>query len=464
MQVLTSVLCLALCVGSITRAANSDLPVANGDPDAGAAGKDTITRNTSRAFVVGISPFLGSSAKDAVYRGLVRLIVEDLPLNTRLEVYDAFNLKSITQVSIPNAKVFNSPKTRANQFALSIGEIKQFLARDNAKPSGAKPGFDGAIRLPQFCDFLAQDRPPHDGDAKLPLLLIGSPLYQDAREPSFSMVEGYFPSDGHLHVSREQSVFGFNPGDGSSQGLLVYWAYFEDPWMSDLHREKVARFWALYIERRGGRLASFSADLATAMGTFSSEAPGRSAASNGWVADALQTKPEMLRVSRNVKLVDWLTGDALSETSPSPPSQMVGPLKIGIRWKENIDLDLYAAPRRDAETLFFQHPRSPEGYYFKDHRSSPGREYEFIEFESPVDVRKVRGFVNFYGGSCPGGPRGEVRIEFLNRIYTGSFAIASSEGNQGRSGPSQADFWTQIPVQEILRINEAAPQTVSAAR
>ncbi len=339
MQVLTSVLCLFLCLGATARAANS--------------------------FVIGISPFLESSGKDAVYRGLVKLIVEDLPLNSRLEVYDAFNFKSITQLSIPNAKVFNSPKTRANQFASSIGEIKQFLASENAKPSGAKTGFDGAIRLPQFCDFLAQDRPPRDGDAKLPLLLIGSPLYQDAREPAFSMKEGYFPSDGHLRATREQSVFGFNPGDSSPQGLMVYWAYFGEPWMSALHQEKVARFWALYIERRSGRLSSFSADLATAMSAFSSEAPGRSAASNGWVADPQQTTPEMLRVGRSVKLVDWLTGDAVADTAPPPPSQMVGPLKIGIRWKESIDLDLYAAPRRGAETLFFQHPRSPEGYYFR---------------------------------------------------------------------------------------------------
>jgi hypothetical protein len=464
MRVLTSLLCLALCLGSTTRAANSDLPIAAGDPAAGGAAKNAVAGEAGGTFVVGISPFLDSSVKDAVYRGLVRLIVEDLPLNARLEVYDAFNLKSITQVAIPNAKVFNSPKTRANQFALSIGEIKQFLARDNAAPSGSKPGFDGAIRLPQFCDFLAQDRPPHDGYAKLSLLLIGSPIYQDAREPAFSMVDGYFPSDGHLRASREQSVFGFNPGEGSSQELLVSWVYFGDPWMSELHREKVARFWSLYIERRGGRLASFSSDLATAMETFSKHASGRSAASNGWVADLLQTKPEMLRVSRNVQLVDWLTGDALPEASPPPPSRMTGPLKIGIRWKENIDLDLYAAPRRDAETLFFQHPRSPEGYYYKDHRSSPGREYEFIEFESPVDVRNARAFVNFYGGSCPGGPRGEVRIEFLNRIYRGTFAIASAEGNQGRSGPAQADFWTQIPIREILGINEAAPQAASAAR
>ncbi len=457
MQVLTSALCLFLCGASATWAADPEIPAAVHDSASGATGLDSAKKISGRTVVVGMSPFLDSSEKDAVYRSLVRLIVEDLPLDTKLEVYDAFNLKSITRVSIPNAKVFNSPKTRANQFAQPIGEIRRFLARDNAKPAGSKPGFDESIRLPQFCDFLAQERPVHNGDAKLPLLLIGSPLYQDAKEPAFSMVDGYFPSDGHLASSRDQSVFGFNPGQGSAQGLQTYWVYFGDPWLSDLHREKVTRFWALYLERRGGRLASFSADLATALGAFTAEAPGRSAASNGWVADPLQTKPEMLRVSRSIELADWLTGDAPAESNPPPPSQLVGPLKIGIRWKDNIDLDLYAAPQRGAETLFFQHPRSPEGYYFKDHRSSPGREYEFIEFESPVDVRQVRSYVNFYDGSCPGGPRGEVRIEFRNRIYRGEFSIVSSEGNQGRSSPAQSDCWTQIPIREILRINESSP-------
>jgi hypothetical protein len=123
--------------------------------------------------------------------------------------------------------------------------------------------------------------------------------------------------------------------------------------------------------------------------------------------------------------------------------------------KSNIDLDLYATPRRGAETLFFQHPRSPEGYYYKDHRSSPGREYEFIEFETPVDIRELEAFVNFYKGSCPGGPRGEVRIEYDGRIYSGAFTIASSEGNLGRSGPTQQDFWVRIPVRRILQIDAA---------
>jgi hypothetical protein len=463
MRALSSVLCLAVCLGPLARATTSYLSTPAGDPTVGVAPKESIAGKGGSVFIVGLSPFLDSTAKDPVYRALVRLIVEDLPLNTRLEVYDAFNLKSITQVSIPDAKVFKSPKTRANQFAASIGEIKQFLARDNPKPAGPKPGFDAAIRLPQFYDFLAHERSTRDEPAKLPLLLIGSPLYQDAREPAFSMVDGYFPSDGNLRASREESVFGFNPGNSASQRWLVYWAYFGDPWINDLHREKVSRFWALYLERRGGQLASFSADLATSMSAFSSEAPGTGAAANGWVADPHQTTPEMVRANRSVPLVDWLTGDSVPETTPPPPSRLVGPLKIGIRWKDDIDLDLYATPRSGAETLFFQHQRSPEGYYFKDHRSSPGREYEYIEFESPVDVRDVKAFVNFYAGASPGGPRGEVRIEFLNRIYRGDFAITSPEGNQGRSGRSQARFWAEIPIPEILRINEETPQGTSAA-
>ena len=160
----------------------------------------------------------------------------------------------------------------------------------------------------------------------------------------------------------------------------------------------------------------------------------------------------MLRVSRGVTITDWLTRDTLPAGAPTPPSTRVGPMKIGIRWKERIDLDLYATPRPGAETLYFEHIRSPEGYYYKDHRSSPGREYEFIEFESSVDVRKVEAFINFYKGACPGGARGEVRIEFDGRIYGHPFFIPAREGNLGRSGASQEEFWTPIPIQKALKI------------
>lgn len=407
-----------------------------------------------RTYIIGVSPYLEKSAKDEVYRSVVRLLVEDLPLNSTVAIYDGYNLKSIARVTLPNARAFDSPKTRANQFAPAIRELKQFLATDHSKPANPRLNFDSALRVPQFCDFLAENR--LDSNSPVVVLLMGSPLYQDAKEPAFSMVDGYFPSDGHLQASRERSVFGFSGDTNSMPAMEVHWVYFGDPWVSDLHKDKVTRFWTLYLERRAARLAGFSGDLPTALRSYCQGNGGATASSEHWAVDPGQTKVEMLRISRNVDVADWLTRDGLPETAQPPPIVMAGRMKIGIRWKDDIDLDLYATPRRGAETLFFQHPRSPEGYYYKDHRSSPGREYEFIEFESPVDIREVEAFVNFYKGSSPGGPRGEVRIEFDGRIYGGLFSIPAAEGNMGRSGRAQQDHWTRIPVQEILKIAPAA--------
>jgi hypothetical protein len=401
-------------------------------------------------FFIGISPFLDKAVKDDVYRSIVRLLVEDLPLNSSVAVYDAFELKTITRVTLPQARAFHSPKTRANQFAGSIQELKQFLAQEHLAPTNAHLKFEEAIRLPQLLDFLAENL--HGTNARPAVLLIGSPLYQDARESGFSMVDGYFPSDGHLQASREQSIFGLTANATSIPSLAIHWLYFHEPWVSDLHKEKVTRFWTLYLERRGAQLAAFTSDLPTVLQSFQQNARGTTAASKNWTVDTAQSKIEMLRVSRNVEIADWLTRSTLSDEPP--PTTLVGPMKIGIRWKHNIDIDLYATPRRGSETLYFEHVRSPEGYYYKDHRRSPGREYEFIEFESPVDAREVEAFINFYKGRCAGGPRGEVRIEFDGRIYGAPFSISAEEGNLGRSGRSQQEFWTRIPVQEILKLSQ----------
>ena len=72
------------------------------------------------------------------------------------------------------------------------------------------------------------------------------------------------------------------------------------------------------------------------------------------------------------------------------PSALTGRMKIGIRWQDNLDLDLYATPRRGSETLFFQHPRTAQGYLYKDHRASPGREYEFIELSPRSTSARLR--------------------------------------------------------------------------
>ena len=184
--------------------------------------------------------------------------------------------------------------------------------------------------------------------------------------------------------------------------------------------------------------------------------PGR------YALDPGQTKIEMLRITRNVGVADWITRETLPNPRPASPTSEVGPMKIGIRWTGPLDVDLYASATPHSETLFFEHTRCPEGYYFKDYRSSPNHEYEFIEFTSPVNVWQVTAMVNFYKGSAPGGPTGEIRIEFGGQVYSGPFAIQADHGNEGRSGTRQAAFWTRIDIPRILRL--PGPPLGTAAR
>ena len=173
--------------------------------------------------------------------------------------------------------------------------------------------FDGAIRLPQFCDFLADNR--SDTNTSLTVLLIGSPLYQDEKEPDFSMVDGYFPSDGHLIAARDKSIFGTTRESTQTSPVVVHWVYFGDPWLNDLYREKITRFWALYLERRGGQLATFCGDLSTAMQGYRLGTVPARAAIRHWEIDPQQTKIEMLRMGREVELTDWIQRDSILEAA-----------------------------------------------------------------------------------------------------------------------------------------------------
>ncbi|MBI2947723.1 MAG: hypothetical protein HYY23_08750, partial [Verrucomicrobia bacterium] len=254
-------------------------------------------------------------------------------------------------------------------------------------------------------------------------------------------------------------VFGIKDRAGALKDIVVYLGFFGDPWVSEIHQEKIARFWTLYLKGQGAKLAAVCGDLATVFNAVRAGSGASETRDARYEINRAQSKIEMLRITRDIGVADWITRDVLPNISQRPPSITVGPMKIGIRWQGNLDLDLYATPRSGAETLFFEHTRSPEGYYFKDHRSSPQREYEFIEFETPVDVWQVQAMVNLYEGNAPGGASGEIRIEFDGKIFSGHFALSASHGNRGRSGRSQGEFWTRIDVPAILKLPPGSRET-----
>ncbi len=399
-------------------------------------------------YVVGLSPFLDESASDEAFRQIVRLLLEDMPLNSSLWIYDAYHVRTITQIDIPNVRAFESGRTRANQFADHIQLLKSFLASPPEQPKASGTDFSQAVRFPQFMEFVGENL--NATNCSVVAIVLGSPLYLDEKEPAFSMVDGFFPSDGHLLAPAEKSIFGLKDAADSLPGVAVHFGYFGDPWANELHQQKITRFWNLFLKLQGAQLTTFTGDLPTIFIAVRGQADAAGHRVTRDEIDPTQTKVEMLRISREVGVTDWITRDLPAGHRPPPPNVTVGPMKIGIRWHGDIDLDLYARPNRGAETLFFQHTQTPEGYYFKDHRSSPDREYEFIEFTEPVDVRQVEAHINFYEGKAPEGLGGELRIEFQGRIYTEDFTLEADHGNQGRGGDRQRAFWTAIDVSQVL--------------
>ena len=79
-------------------------------------------------FVIGLSPFLEKGVKDDVFRKVAGFVLEGMPVGSSLGIYDAYRLQTVATVTIPEAKVFRSGRTRANQFKDDLNRLKRFLA------------------------------------------------------------------------------------------------------------------------------------------------------------------------------------------------------------------------------------------------------------------------------------------------------------------------------------------------
>jgi hypothetical protein len=101
------------------------------------------------------------------------------------------------------------------------------------------------------------------------VLLVGSPVYLDDDEPSFSFfnadadaAEEQFrlPTHGHVAVETDFSPFGLKGVEASLRGSRIYWwlTMGENFGGTRLFRERVIDFWNLYFSQQGGRLAQIS--------------------------------------------------------------------------------------------------------------------------------------------------------------------------------------------------------------
>jgi len=369
----------------------------------------------SRELVIALSPFL-PQAEAKVQATKVMQYLTQLELGDEATLLDGYHLSTLGTFKIPNNASYNNPKAKLAINRTAIGALMRFVKNSAVTAQATK----NAVRLPQLLRHIAESYSP---EKPMDVIVLGSPFYDDLREPDFSMREGRIPSDGHLLSSRRKTPFGTKDNPELLNNLRVHIGFNdENNLQSDKHRFYIERFWTLYIEQQKGKLITLTGDLTT---LFHRVKNGAKPLKHHYVLEQ-STKLEMIRL-RPQKNRQPIYKRPLSKLPLTPQVlRRAEAIEIGLSWDcEACDLDLYVQPLPNADIIYFNQPTSKEGRYWKDFRTSPhaSHGYESIAFDLPLDLQAVQIAVNFYDGDAPKGVSSELRLSVQGKTYAKRFHI-----------------------------------------
>lgn len=424
-------------------------------------------------FVLAFAARPSAGAK-AELTALVQAVYRKIGPGDLAVAYDATHERIVARVEVPNRpSIATNRNLKASVINSQFSKIWDFNdAGDSAEGDAGDvaPARFLTTDLPRILDELP--------GRTAQVILAGSALHNDAREPSFSMPGGYVPTDALVLVDQDKSPYGVAGRDKALQGATVHVCYTDaaEAWTTDIFRQRVGRLWALETTLQGGRFGAFAPLDAGCVDSFLN---GKIASAT-FTVDRSDTKPTMRKYERaTTRPVEVAANpapdaapasvEALFEQPPctTAPATFVGPLRIGIKWDcPSCDLDLYARSRSQSDWLFYGHrlPADGNGFFDHDFTSPPpgGDAYEYIQFNS-VDIREIAARVNFYGGSIKGGPPFRLRVWFAGCAHDAPpMQITAATGNGGAAAPA-AD-WKEIDVPAVLGLRSATASSNVNAR
>ena len=395
----------------------------------------------AKTHVILTSNSLSLEDASKVLKSSLTLMMEDMNIDDKLVVYDATAGNIVSTIDMKGLKK-DTAKNRITHNKKEISRIKSFL-RKASKDSSPK----GNLFLPQTIAEFGVSFPYPKEDVQI--LIVGSPLYNDPStewSQGFSMLEGYVPNDGHFRASNRHSPFSV---EAKSLGQVnVHFISSFNQWVDTTHhKNRVHRFWDLWVTENGGTLATFTDDFDTGFKRYRSGAHREA----DFTLDETETKVLMERISPiNVQreLEAWLGETAVVSEEPSEVSS--GIIRVGIVWScIKCDLDLHARGSDAYRMLYFGHRNTAEGRFNKDYTEDPRIKngYEYIEFSREIVFNEAEIRVNFYSGRSPGGVRGRVRVWLDGDVYSQDFHIPAESGNGGNSNRSH---WVDINLTDVL--------------
>ena len=350
-------------------------------------------------FVVALAAKPQDGAKDGIAE-LVKGLYRKLGPGDVLVVEDATNLREVARVAVPdNPALATNRNFKARLINPEFAKVWDFV-----DAGAAASGVPGDVGIPHF---LIELRAIMDGlhSRAAEVVIVGSALFSDPREAgSFSMqggAVGYVPTDEHLLLSQDRSPFGVAGRATALAGATVHICATNPTadWTTDDFRQHVGRFWALASTLQGARFGGFGPLDSRCIGDFLDG----EASSETFTLDRRDHKATMIKFERPSTAREPehdspasapATPEAMFQRPPctTAPRTMTGPMRIGIKWEVQADLDLYARSRPGADWLYFNHrlPADKNGYFDHDFTAPPpGTDaYEFIQFDN-IDLREV---------------------------------------------------------------------------
>ena len=183
-----------------------------------------------------------------------------------LTLDSGFHARRVATIAVPDEERYKRVRRKEKAFSAETARIADYLDTLSAQSDG--PG--ARLNMPVYLGWLGAGRLDHGAETEL--LIIGSPLHEEAREPAFSMIgdDGSFliPTDSHIPASLAQSVYGTAGQNDGLKNIRVHWCTAFPGAVTTNVEAALKRFWALYIAAQSGELVTWTSDFGVCLERF----------------------------------------------------------------------------------------------------------------------------------------------------------------------------------------------------
>ncbi len=441
-------------------------------------------------YVIFCAPGLDSKERGAAINEIQKFIAgERGPTSKGMKPGDTlqiFNAETLEQIG-PELLIPKSARTPELQYEQGLPLVKAFLEFLKANKNSTAPA-----NIPKIVSTYQEKITNKDAE----VLIIGSPLYFDD-VPAHDMRQGWL-SDGYFSQPHSVTVFSVQNRENNLRGnSFRFCTALKDSEYGtenkNAHQDMVKRFWAIYLNKCGGRLVSFQSDITTAFRSLQrrdlQEIPH----------DFDPNDTEMVIRRSKTELLPETT----TETHPVPSHEQENPARSNedlvraaaamqsglgwlqgnpaqfnethknlanlkdFKWKTRValvwstaedlrdqDLDLYIRPKVATEELSFKRPETPEGRHIKDFPADSIAKYgfEIVDLHDSTPPGDLQIWVNAYSGNPRNGFHGEVRTLHKGFLSVHPIKISATSGNKGAEAQNRnrSKYWASIPVEQAI--------------